>query len=170
MSELFSQLGIEWKIIIAQIINFAILLTVLKIFAYKPIMKILNERRDKIIKDKENSEKIGKELEKISDEREKVLAGARKNSEEIIKKAEINSNEIKEKSLVEAKNEIEKLKISSEKEISENKAKLKDNVRKEIGAVVANAIEKSVGDILDEKTKKQVFEKSLQEINKGARH
>ncbi|MCX6713311.1 MAG: isocitrate/isopropylmalate family dehydrogenase, partial [Candidatus Vogelbacteria bacterium] len=48
MSELFSQLGINWPMLLAQAVNFGVLLTVLTIFVYKPLMKAMEERRKKI--------------------------------------------------------------------------------------------------------------------------
>ena len=51
MSELFSKLGIDWKLLIAQIINFLVLLFVLYKFAYRPILSMLEKRTKKIEKD-----------------------------------------------------------------------------------------------------------------------
>jgi F-type H+-transporting ATPase subunit b len=48
MSELFSQLGIDWRLFLSQAANFIILLVVLRFFAYEPILKVLKERREKI--------------------------------------------------------------------------------------------------------------------------
>ena len=48
MSELFSQLGIDWRLLLSQAVNFLLLLIVLRIFAYQPILKLLKDRRAKI--------------------------------------------------------------------------------------------------------------------------
>lgn len=61
MSELVSQLGIDWKLLLAQGVNFVILLFVLTKFVYKPLMKMVEERRKKIelgIKGGEKAEQI----------------------------------------------------------------------------------------------------------------
>ena len=66
MSELFSQLGIDWKLLLAQGVNFVILLIVLTKFVYKPLMKMVEERRKKIelgIKGGEKAEQIIKQAE-----------------------------------------------------------------------------------------------------------
>jgi len=66
MSELFSQLGIDWKLLLAQGVNFVILLFVLTKFVYKPLMKMVEERKKKIelgIKGGEKAEHIIKEAE-----------------------------------------------------------------------------------------------------------
>jgi F-type H+-transporting ATPase subunit b len=48
MAELFNQLGIDWKLLLSQAVNFLLLFIVLRAFAYKPILKILKDRKMKI--------------------------------------------------------------------------------------------------------------------------
>jgi F-type H+-transporting ATPase subunit b len=48
MSQLFSQLGIDWKLLLAQAVNFFLLLVILRMFVYKPLMAMLHKRRQKI--------------------------------------------------------------------------------------------------------------------------
>ncbi len=48
MEDLISKLGIEWKLLLAQIVNFVILFLVLKKFLYKPLLNFMNNRRQKI--------------------------------------------------------------------------------------------------------------------------
>ena len=87
MSELFHNIGIDWKVLLAQIVNFAILLFVLKKFAYKPILKVLNDRRKKIEEAIERSKSVDQKMAEIEILKEKILVEARRESDEIIKKA-----------------------------------------------------------------------------------
>lgn len=48
MMELFEKLGLDWKLLLSQAVNFLILLVLLRQFAYKPLLKVLKERRAKI--------------------------------------------------------------------------------------------------------------------------
>jgi F-type H+-transporting ATPase subunit b len=48
MSELFHQLGIDWKLLISQAVNFGLLILALRFFAYQPMLKLLRERKQKI--------------------------------------------------------------------------------------------------------------------------
>ena len=48
MSQLLSQLGIDWRLLISQAVNFFLLLIVLRIFVYKPLLKLLHDRRARI--------------------------------------------------------------------------------------------------------------------------
>lgn len=48
MSELFHQLGIDWKLLVSQAVNFGLLIVALRYFAYKPILELLSERKKRI--------------------------------------------------------------------------------------------------------------------------
>jgi len=48
MSQLLSQLGIDWKLLLAQAVNFALLLVILRMYVYGPLMTVLRKRREKI--------------------------------------------------------------------------------------------------------------------------
>ncbi len=48
MEQLLSQLGIDWKLLLSQAVNFFLLLIVLRLFVYKPLLQMLHERRERI--------------------------------------------------------------------------------------------------------------------------
>ena len=48
MQQLLSQLGINWELLVSQAVNFALLLIVLRLFVYKPLLKLLHDRRARI--------------------------------------------------------------------------------------------------------------------------
>ena len=130
-----SGLEVDWKILVGQIVNFAILFFVLKFLLYKPFLSLLKIRREKIEeginKSIQAEEKLG-ELREIKDKMEKeneekkkeVLVRAqeeaKKRSEETAKKAE----EEKEALLLKARKEAEAIK---EKEAEATKKKTIEN-------------------------------------------
>ena len=133
MRELFSSLGINWRLFAAQGLNFLILLGVLTIFVWRPLLKIIEERRRKI----ETGLKIGEmaqaklnEIDKLKNESiarfelegqdiikraqnsadkksQNILEEARKKREEILKEAELTSARERAESL-------EKLSVEAE--------------------------------------------------------
>ena len=48
--ELLTKLGVDWKLLIAQIVNFTILVSVLTYFVYRPLLDLLDARRERIRK------------------------------------------------------------------------------------------------------------------------
>ncbi len=88
MESLLEVFGVDWKLLIAQSINFLILLVGLSYFLYRPTMKMLADRAAKIekgVKDAETAERAAEETERM---RGAVLVEANKNAESVLARAE----------------------------------------------------------------------------------
>ena len=164
METLISNLGINWKILIAQLINFAILLYVLKRFLYRPLLEMLEKRRVEIENAQKHSEEIETRLQNVEKLKEQVLAEARKKSEDLIKESEKNAAKIGEKMLADARDEAKRLTTEESKKLALERERLVQDVKKEIGAVVTLAVGKSLGDTLNEKSQGRLVEKAVQEV------
>ena len=95
MSELFEALGVDIRILIAQLVNFAILLVALYYVAYKPIFKFLKERRDGIEKGVRDAEEAGAKLEIASRKEEEIINEAKKQALKIVEKSREEGDEKK---------------------------------------------------------------------------
>lgn len=71
--ELLQKLGVDWKLLLAQIVNFTILLAVLTFFVYRPLLRIIDERRERIRKSMEDAEQIAHAKENITRAHEEAL-------------------------------------------------------------------------------------------------
>ena len=76
VEEIARTFGVDWVHLGAQIISFGIVCAVLYAFAYKPILRMLDARRQQISSGLANAEKIKKQLERIEVERQEVLQKA----------------------------------------------------------------------------------------------
>ncbi len=109
MGELVNQLGLNWKLLLSQGVNFIILLVALTFLVYKPLARLLEERRKKIefgLQGAEETERRLAEIEKIKEEKLTeadrkamgIVSDAEKRGEkredEILARAEIKSKEI----------------------------------------------------------------------------
>src|SRR5258706_1494874 len=79
--------GVDWPHLIAQIISFSIVCGLLYLLAYKPILRMLAERRQLISQGLANSEKIRVELEKTETQRKDVIAQAKAQANQFIEDA-----------------------------------------------------------------------------------
>lgn len=147
MGELLTSLGIDWKLFIAQLINFSILLFVLYKFAYKPVLKILEDRTKKIEKGLADAEESGKKLKEIEEKEKAVLVKAKKQANDIIKKAQEQADVNKAELIKMAQVESDKIIEKAKKVASEEKDKMMSEVKSEIASLVAIAVEK----VIDEK-------------------
>lgn len=149
MSELFSSLGIDWKIIIAQMANFAILVFVLAKFVYKPVIKMLDERKQRISDDLNKSQTLSEKMKEADMEKERILAEARKESEKIIKQTEKNASEIKNRLLEESRTESELLKTEAKRQIEAEREKTSEALKSEIKVLVSESLKKILGEKQD---------------------
>lgn len=76
MGELFSALGIQWSALIAQMVNFAILLFILRRFVYKPILRVIDQRREMVTTSVRQAEEIARRKEIVDRERALILRKA----------------------------------------------------------------------------------------------
>ena len=71
--ELLTKLGVDWKLLLAQIVNFTILLSILSFFVYRPLLRVIDERRERIRQSMEDAEHIAHEKERIAKARQEAL-------------------------------------------------------------------------------------------------
>ena len=91
MSQLISQLGINWKLLIAQAVNFAILLVLLRMFVYGPLMNMLHERRRRIEEGLEKAKEADERLRDINHLAVEKIKAAEAEGVKIIAKVEAES-------------------------------------------------------------------------------
>ena len=93
MGELFKAFGIEWQLLLAQAINFAIVLLALTYFLYKPVLKLLAERQEKIAKGVRDAEAAAEARSKVEAEKTGIIALAERDAEGIVSRAEAQAKE-----------------------------------------------------------------------------
>ncbi|MBL8158598.1 F0F1 ATP synthase subunit B [bacterium] len=101
MSELFSAFGLDWKLLVIQTVNFALLLAILWRFLYTPLVKMLDERRGLIADSVQKAEAADRRLAEADAEGKTLLAEAGKEAESLVasgrSRAESQSAEILKK-------------------------------------------------------------------------
>ena len=151
-------LGINWKILIGQAINFAILLFVLKRFVYKPFLNLLEKRKTGIEEGIKKTEEAEKSLQNIRGMSDKIKENSEKEAGEILKKAELRAQdrakELADLAEKERQRMLENAKIAIEKEVAEEK-KTRDKEAMEKTLLLA---EKFLNEKLTEEKDKKLIE------------
>ena len=161
MEELIKTFHIDWKLIVAQLVNFAIVLWVLKKFAYGPVLKMMTERADKIEKGVKDAESAGAKLAEITEKEKAVLVEARKQAQEIVAKAEALALKSKDEIIAEAKVQSEKVLADSAKKIEQEKNQMMQEVKGQIASLVISATSKIVDIKVDEEKDKDLIAKAI---------
>jgi F-type H+-transporting ATPase subunit b len=142
MDSIISTFHIDWKIIVAQAINFAVVFLVLYFFALKPLVKLMAERAEKIAKGVNDAKSNATMLEKTSKEYEEILAKARVEANKIFQTGKKDGEDNKVKMIEEGKNEVKIIIESGKKSLEMEKVKMVEEAKKEIVALAMKATEK----------------------------
>lgn len=161
MSELLTKLGIDWKLLIAQVVNFLILLFVLYKFAYGPILAMLEKRSEKIERGLADAEAAGKKLAESADMQKEILRKARAEAKGIVEKARAQAEKSKSEMATEAKTQAEKIIAGARVEIEIEKEKTISEIKSEIGGLVVAATERIVGEKMSDEKDKKLIEKTI---------
>ena len=158
-----SGLGISVPTLIAQIINFIILLLVLYFFAYKPVMKMLDERSRKIKESMEEVQKVKDQAARTEEEFKKKIETASKEGQEMIARAMRTGEEARQRAQLEAKQEAQALVEKARTEIQLERNQTIGELRQEFADLTVVAAEKVIGKSLDKEAHRQIIDKVLDE-------
>ncbi|MFQ6122029.1 MAG: F0F1 ATP synthase subunit B [Dehalococcoidales bacterium] len=158
-----ADLGINLPVLVAQIINFAILFGLLYLVAYKPIMRMLDERSRRIKESMEQADYIKEQAARIEEEGKKQLEVASKEGQKRIAEAVRTGEEIKQKAQQEARQEAETLITRARTEIQRERDEAIDELRREVADLTILAAGKVIERSLDKKAHRQLIDKVLEE-------
>ena len=142
MESIISTFHIDWKIIIAQAVNFGVVFAVLYIFALKPLSKLMAERSEKIKKGIDDAKTNATVLEASKAEYEKILLKAKSEANKIFQDGKKEAETKKTQMLEEAKTEVATLISNGKKMLETEKVKMVEEAKKEIVSLAMLATEK----------------------------
>ena len=166
MDSLISTFHLDWKLMLAQVVNFAVVFTVLYIFALRPLKKLMDERSKTIQGGLENAEKQEKLLAISQSEYDSVLAKARKEANEMLQVVRKEGEELRGEMLEKSKIESDKVLATGIAKFEEEKKRMLMEAKNEIVSIVMSATETVLGKAVDKKVEAKLVEESLTEFKK----
>jgi F-type H+-transporting ATPase subunit b len=156
-------LGINLGYLISQIVNFTLLAVLLYFVAYKPILRMLDERSARIKKGLEDAEAASRRAAEMEQEFEARMSEARKEGQEIVAQAtqmsEKARQEILETARKESRDQIEKAK----EEIARERELAMAELRQQVADLSLSISEKVIGEALDEQRQRQLIAEFLEQ-------
>jgi F-type H+-transporting ATPase subunit b len=156
-------LGINLPSLIAFTVSFIILFVILSLFAYKPIVKMLNERQAKIKESLELAEKIRQETAHGEEEIKAQIEKARKEGQAVIAQATQIGERIREEAKDSARQEAESLITKARAEIQLERDKTIDGLRAEFADIAILAAEKVIKETVDKNKHRKLIDDVLKE-------
>lgn len=164
MNELINALGLDWKMLIAQLVNFAILVAVLYFFAYKPILKMLNKRSEKIEKSVKKADEVEKLLTKTDESYRQKMTETQNKADQIIDKTKAEAEKYRQEQLGKAREEAEAIVADAKKSLGTEKEKIVSEIKVDIKDLVLEASRK----VLQREVNEEDNQKLIDETIKGS--
>jgi len=161
-------IGISWNGLLAQIVNFLILLALLYFIAYKPLRRMMEERSNRIREGLEQAELAARRLAEADEEARKKLEEARREGQEILSQAAALGEKLKEEARQEARAQAEALIARARSEIELEREQAIQQLRQEFADLAILAAEKVLRETLDRERHRRMIEEVLEET-KGLR-
>jgi F-type H+-transporting ATPase subunit b len=161
-----SLLGINWKLFIAQLINFSIIVFVLWRWVFRPVTAALTARTKKIEESLEQAKKIQEEKDALVEHKRQELIRSQEEYEKIVAEAQSQAGKQKQEILAEAGVQSEKMIKAAESRIASEREKMLFEVKEELAGLVIEATEKVIAQKLDPKKDMQLIKESLKTARK----
>lgn len=157
-------LGLNWKIFIAQLINFAVILFVLWRWVFTPVAKKLQERTDRIEKSMRDAASTEKEKQDFEHWKNEQMINTRHEASVIISKAQADAVKAKDEIISQTKEEQQRLIDQAKKQIEQEKILQLQAAKSELADLVVGATEKIIRQKLDGKRDEELIKDMLKTL------
>ena len=149
---------------LSQVVSFAIVALLLRRFAYKPILAVLEERRRKIEEGQLNAEKIKKELAEAEKRYQEILAKADADAQRMIDEARQSAAHLSERKQQEAIGAAEQIVAKAKEAAALEHERQMQALKRELGRLVVETTEKVTGKVLTPDDQKRLQEEAVRQV------
>lgn len=159
--EILNLFGVDWKLLIAQLVNFAVVFAVLWFFAIKPLVKLTKSRNAEIAKGLSDAQESAKRLDEVEKEVAELISKSKNQADDILEEAKRRSEELRKSHVEKTKQEVASLINKAKEQINFEKENMVTEVRQDLAEIVVSALHKILGDKVDKSIDKKYIEKAL---------
>src|SRR5947209_15572476 len=156
--------GWNWKLFLSQVISFAIVAILLRKFAYKPILAVLEDRRRKIEEGQLNAEKIRKELAEAEKRYQEIVGKANADAQRMIDEARESSAHLADRKQQEAIAAAEQIVAKAKEAAALEHERQMQTLKRELGRLVVDTTAKVTGKVLTPEDQKRLQEEAARQI------
>lgn len=144
MNEFLDQFGIDWKLLLSQFVNFSLILIILRVFMYKPLLKILKERKEKIEEGLAKAEQSDVRLKEVDQIAKQKLKETDEECVVLLSQTDIKKKKLETELVSKIKQKEEELLKKTETMAENQKKEIYERLQKEAGEVIRFAIAKAI--------------------------
>jgi F-type H+-transporting ATPase subunit b len=164
VAEIARTFGVDWSHLIAQMISFSIVCLLLRRFAYRPVLSMLEQRRQQIALGQANTEKIKAELARIEDERKAVLERANTEANHLIEEARAAAARVHEQETQKAIAAAEQVMARAHEASVQDKARMLAELKSEFGRLLVKTAAAVTGKILTPEDQQRMNEETANQL------
>ena len=164
MAETLQSMGIQWPKLIAQAINFAIVLFILWRWAYRPVFAMLEARREKIAEAMANADKIKADLAKTEAERRDILAKAGDQANKLIAEARAAAARVREQETQKAVAAAEQILVKAREAAVQDHDRMLQELKREVGRLVVQTTATVTGKVLTPEDQRRLAEETEKQL------
>lgn len=162
--EIGEKFGWDPWLFLSQVISFIIVALVLRWFAYKPVLAVLAERRQKIAEGQANAEKIKQQLAEAEQHHAEILAQANAQAQRMIDEARQSAGHIAERKQQEAIAAAEQIMAKAREASAIEHEKTMAQLKRELGRLVVDTTAKVTGKVLTPEDQRRLQEEASQQV------
>ena len=165
MGEIASTFGVDWPHLTAQIISFSIVCALLYRFAYAPVLRMLDVRREQITQGQANTEKINAALAAVEAQRQGILAAARTEANRFIAEARESGRRLHEQEARRAASDAERIVARAREAAVAERTHMLADLKREIGRLVVQTASAVIGKVLTPDDHRRLAEDTARRLN-----
>jgi F-type H+-transporting ATPase subunit b len=160
-----TDLGINLPVLLFQIVNFAFLMLVLRLVVYKPVLKMLDERKARIQEGLSAADRGREQAIEADRQAQEQIAAARREGQDIVANAQQIAQRLQEEGRAQALQQQETMLERARNEIQLERDAAIDHLRREFADLTISAAEKVIGQSLDRTAHQRLIDQALSESN-----
>ena len=158
------QFGVYWPNLIAQVVLFAIVYWVLKRYAFKPVIAMLEERRRRIEEGQLNAEKIKKQLAEAQAKYEEILAKANAEAQRLIEEVRASGDRLAGQKRQEAITAAEEITQKAQEAMAQERERIMAELKQELGRLVVDTTVRVTGKVLTPQDHQRINEETARQM------
>jgi F-type H+-transporting ATPase subunit b len=157
--------GVDWPHLMAQIISFSIVCAVLYLWAYKPVLKMLEDRRRQIALGQATAEQIKAELANAESQRQEMILKANAEATQIVKEAHEAAARVQDRETQKAIAAAEEIVAKSREAAAQDYQRMLAELKREVGRLVVQTAASVTGKVLNAEDQRRLAEATAKELH-----
>ncbi len=151
------QLGISGGLLVSQIINFVLLIVILRLVLYGPVMRMLDRRKERIAQSMKDAERVAAAAQEAEADKAQIIDAARREAQEIRAQATRDAEKIAQEIRSRADQEAAEMRIKAQQDAEKQAANVLAGANKQIAELAILATEQVLGRELANKSEQERF-------------